>query len=291
MKYVSLIVASLIVLSTAAQKVIVLGFDGMSGMGAQRTHTPHMDSLKAHGAYTYKARAVVPTMSAPNWAAMISGMSPARTTVLSNGWTRAKIANRRFCGQPKGALFPTIFKVLRTQKPTATIACVHQWKGFAPLANTEAMDTIIHTKDEFATCAQACELIKNMKPDFLFVHFDHVDHTGHTIGHFTEAYYRSIEVADSLVGVVLQAVKEASLDKETYILITADHGGIFKGHGGLTKAEFQIPWILSGPKTKKNYEIKKKVKQYDTAATLAHIFNLQIPACWKGKSVADAFAE
>lgn len=241
-----------------SQRVIVLGFDGMGGQVLKKVHTPNFDTLRANGAYTYKAEAVIPTVSSPNWAAMINGAPPQVNTVHSNDWERTKINGKKFCGQKQGEIFPTIFKVLREQKPQAKIACVHHWQGFARLANTESMDTIIHTKDEFETCAKVCAIIKDAKPDFLFVHFDHVDHAGHEHGHFTEEYYKSIQVADSLTGIIIRQLKEAGIYNETTLLVTADHGGIRKGHGGLTRKEIEIPWIISGPGVKKNHPLKKR---------------------------------
>lgn len=271
--------------------VVVLGFDGMSGQGIKRTHTPNFDSLKTHGAYTYKATAVIPTVSSPNWASMINGAPPRKHKVFGNDWEREKIAKRCFCGQQEGVIFPSIFKILRDAKSSAKIECVHDWDGFARLANTEAMDTIISTDGEYETCNKVCELIKKDKPDFLFAHFDHVDHAGHSSGHFTEPYYASIRLADSLVGVVVQALKDAGIYEDTYIIITADHGGIRKGHGGLTRAEIEIPWIISGPRTKAGHKLTGRVKQYYTASTIAYLFGIPQPACWKGKPVKAAFVE
>ncbi|MCW5906790.1 MAG: alkaline phosphatase [Chitinophagales bacterium] len=293
-RYAILVIALVSCLFHYAQaqpRVIVLGFDGLSGQGIQKTATPHFDFLKQRGAYTYKAEAVIRTVSSPNWASMISGASPKQHQVKSNDWERKDIRNKSYCGQAKGEIFPTIFKIIREQKPSAKIACVHDWDGFARLANTEAMDTIISTEGEYQTCEKACAIIQNMKPDFLFVHFDHVDHAGHETGHFTEEYYRSIRVADSLTGIIIQALKNAGVFNNTYIIITADHGGRKKGHGGRSRAEIEIPWIISGPKTKQGFAITDLVKQYDTASTIAHIFGLQQPDCWTGKPVKSAFAD
>lgn len=275
----------------AQTHVVVLGFDGMSGAGVQQTATPHFDEIKRNGAYTYKAESVIPTVSSPNWAAMINGAPPKVNGIKSNDWERTDITNKSYCGQKKGEIFPTIFKVLRQQKPNAVIECVYEWDGFARLANTEAMDTIISTDGEYETCQKACELIRKDKPDFLFVHFDHVDHAGHAIGHNTDEYYKSIQVADSLTGLVIQALKDAGIFDQTYIIITADHGGIRKGHGGLSRAEIEIPWFVSGPKTKKNFAITELVKQYNTAPTIAHLLGLTPPGCWTGKPVKSAFIE
>ena len=127
------------------------------------------------------------------------------------------------------------------------------------------------------------------KPDFLFVHFDHVDHAGHKYGHMTEEYKAAVYKADSITGEVIKALKKAGIYEQTIILVTADHGGIGKGHGGTTREEIEIPWIISGPGIKRNHKVSATVHQKDTAPTISKIFGLTVPACWSGKAVTEIF--
>lgn len=272
--------------------VIVLGFDGLSGMGLKQAKgTPNFDNFRIKGAYTYKAKAVTPTVSSPNWAAMINGAPPSVSKIKSNEWERKKIAGKSLCGQRPGEIFPTIFKVLRDQKSDAKIYCVYDWDAFARLANTESMDAAYDAKGEYDACNKACDLILKEQPDFLFVHFDHVDHAGHEFGHFTDKYYKSIQLADSLTGVVINALKKAGIYDQTYILVTADHGGIRKGHGGITLKEKRIPWMILGPDIAEGHQIAQTVHQFDTAPTISGLFGLTAPDCWKGKAIKSVFKQ
>jgi len=74
-------------------------------------------------------------------------------------------------------------------------------------------------------------------------------------------------------------------------LVTADHGGKGKGHGGKSLDEVQIPWIIAGPGVRKNHELKDVIITYDTAATLAWIMGLKQPQSWRGKPVQEAFTK
>ena len=74
----------------------------------------------------------------------------------------------------------------------------------------------------------------------------------------------------------------------TYVLLTSDHGGTRKGHGENSLAEIQIPWMLAGPEIVPG-PIAASVNTYDTAATLAWIFQLEPPQCWTGRPVLAAF--
>jgi arylsulfatase A-like enzyme len=88
---------------------------------------------------------------------------------------------------------------------------------------------------------------------------------------------------------VLNGLKKANILEQTLVLITADHGGKGKGHGGDTPQERDIPWIISGPGVKKGNTLIEQVNTFDTATTVAYVFGAKIPACWIGKPVTSAF--
>lgn len=268
---------------------VVLGFDGMSPSGIQNANTPIFDELIKNGAHTFHARAVLPTSSSPNWASMIMGAPPKEHEIHSNKWKHEHIRKKSFCGRKKGEIFPTIFGVVKNQKPETKIACFYHWNGFARLTDKEAFHTLDNTANEILTAKKAAEYIVKEKPGFLFLHFDHVDHVGHDIGHGTPEYYKAVERADSLAGVVIEALKEAGIFDKTVLLITSDHGGKGKGHGGNSIEEIEIPWIISGPGIKKGYKITETVETYFTAPTIAKVFEVTVPDCWTGKAVFSAF--
>ncbi len=62
-----------------AQHVIVFGIDGLSVDGVNRANTPHLHQLMQESAWTLEARAVMPTLSSPNWSSMIDGAGPSST--------------------------------------------------------------------------------------------------------------------------------------------------------------------------------------------------------------------
>jgi hypothetical protein len=49
--------------------------------------------------------------------------------------------------------------------------------------------------------------------------------------------------------------------------------------------EREIPFIIAGKTIRKNYKIPQPVMTYDTAATIAHIFNLDPPDFWEGRVI------
>ena len=101
-------------------------------------------------------------------------------------------------------------------------------------------------------------------------------------------------VGNPLVGTwvsdrIVAAVKEAGMYDDTIFIITSDHGGIKKGHGGKTMAEMQTPFIIAGKNIKKAGEFQESMVQYDVAATMAYIFGLEQPQVWTGRAMKQVF--
>ena len=133
--------------------------------------------------------------------------------------------------------------------------------------------------------------IKERRPTLTFIHLDHVDHAGHEFGHGSKAYYDAATKADQFIGKVVAALDEAGMLKSTVILVTADHGGVGKGHGGESLAELEIPWIIAGPGVRAGVELKSAVNTYDTAATVLYVLGAKQPAAWVAKPVVEAFGK
>lgn len=272
------------------EHVVIVGCDGMGAEGVRQSPAPVMRELMLTGAYTLHARGVMPTSSSPNWASMIMGAGPEQHGVTSNDWQPTKFEIAPTVVGP-GGIFPTVFGALRVQRPTAVIACFHDWDGFGRLLERRGPNAVEHVAGATNTVRRAVAYLEAHRPTFLFVHLDHVDHAGHQFGWGTPEYRDAVTAADRLIGEVIEGLRASGMFENTVLLVTADHGGKAKGHGGATMEEIEIPWILSGPGIARGKEITSPVNTYDTAATVAYLFGLKPPSGWIGRPVTDAFAE
>jgi hypothetical protein len=125
---------------------------------------------------------------------------------------------------------------------------------------------------------------------FPTIHLDLVDGAGHDHGHGTLQYYQAIAEANRLVGLILQGLKDASVAKSTIVLITIDHGGKGKGHGGVIMGQIEIAWILVDPGVATGKELTTHVNTYDTVATVAYVVGRKTLKCWIARPVLEAFA-
>jgi len=268
-------------------RLVVIGVDGLSVDGVVTANTPRMHELIERSAWTLTARGVMPTLSSPNWASMIDGAGPEQHGITSNGILRKMVEIQPVCLDSEG-MFPTIFEVLREQQPASRIAIFHDWPGFADLVEKHAPDIMQHVHGAAKTAETAAAYWRQNHPSLMFVHLDNVDHTGHSEGWATPAYYRAVEDADRYVGVILDMLRAESALDSTFVLISSDHGGKGRGHGKNSLEEIQIPWIFSGPGVQPG-KLQLPVYTFDTAATIAWIFGLDAPQCWIGRPVTGAF--
>lgn len=273
-----------------SKQVVLIALDGWGAYSLKKAKVPNIRSVMSRGCYSLHNRSVLPSVSAVNWASMFMGVG-----TESHGYTQwnSKRPEIPSTAQNAHGIFPTIFSLIAEQMPQAETGCLYEWDGIKYLIDTLAVKhyAIAPDYDNHPTllCEMAERYIKESHPQFLAVCFDQVDEAGHRYGHDTPEYYAALERVDGYVGRIIQALKDAGTYDNTVIILTADHGGINKGHGGKTLQEMEIPFIIAGKGIKNSGEIKDCIMQYDTPATIAYILGLQRPQPWVGRPVMSVF--
>ncbi|MDC7675879.1 alkaline phosphatase family protein [Asticcacaulis machinosus] len=275
------------VLAEPARHVIIIGVDGLSTNGVKTAAMPVLQDMMNKGSYSLHARGVLPTTSSANWASILNGAGPEQHGVTKNEWQVGDF-NFPTSVTGSGGFFPSLFQIVSDQHPDWEVGSIYQWGGFSNLYDHRFVDYDVNTKDEDETARTAADYIRQKRPNLLFVHLDHVDHVGHHDGHGTTEYYDAVAKADRLIGVIRQATVDAGIAKDTVIIVTSDHGGVSKGHGGETLAELEIPWIAYGPSINAGRKLDQPINTFDTPATVAHLLDVKIPYAWLGRPVALA---
>lgn len=271
-----------------AKHVVLIGVDGLGAYAFEKAKIPNIRSLMKQGAWSLEARSVLPSSSAVNWASMLMGAGPELHGFTTWGSKKPDMPSRVL---DKYGMFPSVYGLLREKMPEAEIGVIYEWEGIGYLFPKKAVSFDRHCASDSISAETAIGYIREKKPDFLFLYFHKVDVTGHQDGHDTPAYYQAVEEMDAHVGRVLQAIEEAGMKDSTIVMFSADHGGVEKGHGGTSMVEMQIPWIIAGPGIRRDHQIQNSIMTFDTAATLARIFGLQVPQVWIGRPVDEAFAD
>lgn len=273
-----------------AQRIVYIGLDGWGSYSVAKADMPTVKSLMEAGCYTLQKRTVLPSSSAVNWASMFMGAGPEVHGYTEWGSQTPELPSRVIL---KNNIFPTIFQLYRDAHPEAEIGVLSEWGGIPYLVDT--LSTSYHAvapdynKHPTALCEMTCQYIREKRPSLLAVCFDNPDHVGHVDGHDTPAYYAKLTELDGYIARILQAVDEAGMTDETIFIVTSDHGGIKKGHGGKTMNEMETPFIIAGKNIKRGGAFDESMVQYDVAATMAYIFNLKQPQVWTGRPMTQVF--
>ena len=283
-----------------AKHVILIGIDGWAATNFDKAPMPIVkDKLMAEGSYTLEKRSVLPSASAINWASNFMGVG-----TESHGYTTwgSKVPEIPSSVTNAHGIFPTIFSILKEQQPESKTAAIFDWDGIKYVIDTLAVDHVMqrdhagYGKEFGEDCGEpldyvkeAVSVIKEEKPTLFAVYFGGLDETGHTYGWYTEKYYDFEKVLDECIAQLIEATKEAGIYDDTIFVLTADHGGIDKGHGGITLEEMLSPFIVYGKVIRKGFQMTDAMMQYDVAATVAYILGLETPQAWVGRPMLSIF--
>lgn len=277
-----------------AEHLFLIGLDGWGSFSVADADMPNVKALMEEGCYSLEKRAVLPSNSAINWASMFMGVPTEVHGYLRWDSEEPDIPVHKQ-HIVKHNILPTIFQVLRDQRPDAEIGCVYEWEGIKYLIDTLSVNYHAQTPDYTvkenygAMSKMACSYIKEKKPTFAAFIYDNPDFPGHMIGFQSPEYYENLKRHDAYVGEIIAAIKEAGIYEDSIIIVTSDHGGLGDSHGGYDLKELETPFVIAGKNVRKGGEFLEGMMQYDVAATIAEVFGLEAPQVWTAKSMSHVF--
>lgn len=272
-----------------ANHVFLLAIDGWAANVYERANIPNIKKIAKEGCFTLSKRSIMPSSSAPNWASMFMGVGPEIHGYTQWGSSKPEVPSQI---TNHNGIFPTVYYLLNDQQPEKDVSVFYEWNGIQHLIDYNAVDYHKLTEyDNGDLSRQACEYIKNNKPNLMAVIWDGLDHEGHSSGWGSEKYMAKLEQIDSWIGEIIQAIKDKGLYEKSVFIITSDHGGINTSHGGITNEEMHTPFIISGKNILSGKEITTPMVQYDVAATIAYIFDIRRPRVWTGRPMTDVFTK
>jgi predicted AlkP superfamily pyrophosphatase or phosphodiesterase len=267
-------------------RVMIVSFDGLRPDVALRADMPNLRSLMARGSFTFWAHTTDVAITLPSHTSMLTGVVPETHGIHYNKDDAAE--------KPPFPLVPTIFQLAK--KAGYTTACCAGKSKFHIFDKDDALNwKFIKEAPDDDVADAAAKIITEHQPQVLFVHFPDCDRTGHKLGWGTPEQVETVSKADKAFGKVLKALDEQKLTDKTLIIVSADHGGNGRTHGGLDPRSQHIPWIAAGPGIKANYDLTRNQKlviaTYDTFATACHVMHIPLPQHIDGKPVMDIFAQ
>lgn len=297
MKTLKIILAFCLLIITSsiyAQRVVIIGLDGLSVEGFNTAKTPNIDKLFSKGALSINTRAVMPSVTLPNWTSHLTSGGPEQHGATSNSW---KIDNQPFppIEQDEEGYYPSIFKLLKDQVPNVKTAYYYNWGNLINSMNQKYLDQVNFLEEDGyeENYNNTVDFLKrNAKfPSLVFLYSVHTDHAGHTHNWMSLEYITAIEEADVVIGEFIENLKSEKLFQDTHFLLITDHGGTrTTGHGGTSVEEMEVPWGIVGPTIKNIGKLTEPNSNANTAAVVAEIFKCkELPASIIGKVPATIF--
>ncbi|CAG8805172.1 28430_t:CDS:1, partial [Dentiscutata erythropus] len=124
---------------------------------------------------------------------------------------------------------------------------------------------------------------ENINVELLFIHLTDVDEHGHGYGFGSQPYLDQIKIMDSQIATILKAIEEAGWNDDSLIMMTTDHGGVGKGHGGSSDQEVNVFLAVRGVGIEPNSKIESDVKNMDCAALALYALGKDIPEWFDAK--------
>lgn len=119
--------------------------------------------------------------------------------------------------------------------------------------------------------------------------------TEYSIKVHRQEYYAIITHMDEQIGRIIAHLKETGLDKNTYILFSADHGLAIGNHGLVGKQNMydhsmRVPCILVGPDIPKNEKLDMQIYLQDLMATSLDLAGVEKPEYVEFNSLLPAIS-
>lgn len=252
-------------------KVLLVSIDGLRPDAIFKAPAPTLLRLASDGAFSWEAQTIKPSMTLPSHASMVSGYPFEAHGIGWNDW------------RPGYVRVPTVFAAVK-QAGYRTVMVVGKDK-MQQLAIPGTVDTYVYAGDgdDDVAANAVIEIARGF--DFMFVHLPLVDLAGHAYTWMSKQYLAQVAATDAAVGRIL-----AALPAGTTVIVTADHGGKGYIHVNELAEDYTIPWIISGPRTRRGHIITSPISTTDTAATVAFLFGVSLPGDAVGQYVQEAFA-
>lgn len=215
------------------RRVLLLSIDGLAPWALAQVSAPTLERLAREGTSAERAETIVPSITLPSHASMISGLPYEAHGVDFNQW------------RPwRHVTVSTLFTACRRDRLRCGL--VAGKRKFAHFAEGEAGVLFYeYARGAEAVFQRALARIEQDDPDFLMLHVAEVDATGHAEGWGSEAQRRAIEAVDAALGRFL-ALLDPSRGRPLALIVSADHGGHGTGHGSAEPDDVRIPWIAWG---------------------------------------------
>ena len=229
----------LLINAQTTKKVLLIGIDGCRADALELASTPTIDNLIVNGIYSPDAVNDDITISGPGWSAILCGVWSDKHLSVDNSFLGTDYTN-----------YPPLFKRIEDFNSNLHTVSICNWNPINDYIVQNYADYKLNVSSDSDVSLEASNYLTSNDPDMMFLHFDDVDHAGHSYGFSPNVsqYITAIEGVDALLTPIMQSISQRLnyANEDWLVLITSDHGGVGTSHGGTSIEHQNVVVIASG---------------------------------------------
>lgn len=270
-----------------AKRIVFIGMDGLSaGVFGSPTSAPFMKKLMKEGAWTMKMRSMLPTSSCCNWATTFLGAGPEMTGFDDSDTPMPSYAPA--CQLKQNLRFPDFFHRIRRCGRLSSMYTFN-WGGVARVIDPGVVNFTYFGEGYNPRDTVVKDTLERYKPEVFCIIFNQPDAAGHRFGWDTPKYEACINELDGRVVQIFDSLRLIGSLDDVVVIISGDHGGLNRLHGGTDPREQLHPFIVWGKGVKRGFEIADVTTNADIPATMLWLADIPLPQSWRGRPVLSAF--
>jgi predicted AlkP superfamily pyrophosphatase or phosphodiesterase len=241
---------------STTRKVLLIGIDGLRVGDLAKVSTPNIDKLISQGTANMNARLTKysPTMSAPGWASIFTGVWPNKHKVMGN--SEDNLVNSQINA------YQDIFSAIETRDEDIETFAAYKWSQFTYMIRNpnvltlEGANVVVreivrgqHEDDDKKIMSYSSSYLKNKQADAVLVYFEGLDQKGHAEG-LGGSYLSYITQLDKYVGELLSLIEKRKTyaNEHWLICLATDHGmrevNGKATHGGFSAEEMRTLYVV-----------------------------------------------
>ena len=271
--------------SPRVARVIVVVMDGLRADAPFLFDLPHLQRIARGGAASFSAQTVSPSVTAAAMGSLLTGVRPIDHGLVTD---RFRVPRPRVALQPLPRLLHA--HGIATHAFLAALPL-----GYGVVARRlAAMVGVVNARFRGAGAmeilAEAQRTLSRERSGLFLLHWPDADRAGHADGWTSRAYAVAVRRMDEALG-KLDDATAASADRDTLLVLMADHGGggtLFRDHSSTHPRDRTIPLVLAGG-TVLAGELAPLSSLLDVPATIAWSMGVGAPPDYAGRALVEAF--
>lgn len=267
----------------AYRHVFIVGVDGL-GAAFNKVSSPNFDRIFGNYAYRHDAHTESVTVSAQNWGSILNGVP-----YNIHEYTNESIDKNKHTSKSK---YLSVFYYVYKNITNAKLLSIVNWNPInnGIIENDIGVKMHSYNSDDEVTNKIIEYINSGYAPTLMFSQFDEVDHTAHTSGGFSNAYYNAVKEADERIGKIYDAIDKKGLMKDSLFIVVADHGETSNGHGGNSKEEASAIVAVRGHSVNKVI-LNENVKNRDVSVIALYALGISMPDHFQSSVPSELFGE